>query len=58
MAIEELQKSKMRWNGLCIFVEVKHKPIATAGPTMLSKTVDLMLHLEILKKIKKNLLEV
>ena len=58
MAIKELQKSEMRWNGLCIFVAVNHKPIATAGPTRLSRTVDLMLHLEILIKIKKSLLEV
>ena len=53
MAIQELQKSKLRWNGLCIFVALNAKPIATAGPTMLSRTVDLMLHLEVLIKIKK-----
>ena len=57
MAIRELHKCKMRWNELCIFLAVNHKPIATAGPTMLSRTVDLMLHLEILIKIKKSLLE-
>ena len=53
MAIQELQKSKLRWNGLCIFVALNAKPIATAGPTMLSRTVDLMLHLEVLIKIKE-----
>ena len=58
MAIKELQKSKKRWNGLCIFVAVNHKPITTAGPRMVSRTVDLTLHLEILIKIKKSLLEV
>ena len=48
----------MRWNRLCIFLAVNHKRIATAGTTMLSTTVDLMLYLEILIKIKKSLLEV
>ena len=43
----------MRWNRLCIFVAVNHKPITTAGPRMVSRTVDLTLHLEILIKIKK-----
>ena len=57
-AIKELQKSKMWWNGLCIFVAVNHKPVPTVGPTMLSRTLDLMLHLEKLIKIKKILLEV
>ena len=46
----------MQW--IMLFVAVNHKPIATAGPTILSRAVHLMLHLEILIKIKKSLLEV
>ena len=46
-------ETKNRWNGLCIFVAVNHKPVPTVGPTMLSRTVDLMLHLEVLIKIKE-----
>ena len=57
-AIKELQKSKIRWNRLCIFPAVNHKPVPTAGQTILSRTVDLMLHLEILIKITKSLLVV
>ena len=51
-AIKKWQQSKMRWNGLPIFVAVNHKPVPIAGPTMLFRTVDLMLHLEILIKKK------
>ena len=51
-AIKKWQQSKMRWNGLLIFVAVNHKPVPIAGPTMLFRTVDLMLHLEILIKKK------
>ena len=43
----------MWWNGLCIFLTVKQKPVPTDSSRILFRTVDLMVHLEILIKIKK-----